>query len=241
MAKNQGSNKPNNTTPAAPAPDAPVLDQNKITDEARVADLALSFPDESVEGIKQVVTLLKEAYPNEDIDARLADFFKADPAAANTLTLTLPADLNEAVDVVLAQLKAAFNEPDVDVVLADRFKTEVTDTHAHREIILVTGFELAFPLDGLADDITQGLLAVQTALDTRSAPEGQTFPEALVGFQFPLTVLERYIQGVLHQGTRLEDVELVIADPATDTTLKTLNFTRLLQGLEATHFYLRFL
>lgn len=211
MAKNQGSNKPNNTTPAAPAPAAPavdqqnlqegvdgnVVDQNKITDEARVADLAFSFPNESVEGIKQVVTLLKEAYPNEDIDARLADFFKTEP--------------------------------------------EVTDTHVHREILLVTGFELSFPLDGLADNITEGLLAVQTALDNHVAPEGQAFPEELVGFQFPLAVLERYIQGVLHQNTRLEDVELVIADPATDPVLKTLNFQRLLQGLPPTHFYLRFL
>jgi hypothetical protein len=232
MAKNQGSNKPTTTAPAAAAP-AP-------EGQDTVKDLAISFPGESVEGIKQVVTLLKEAYPNEDIDARLADFFKADPAA-NTLTVTLPDDLNEAVDVVLGQLKAAFNEPDVDVVLADRFKTDVPDTHTPRDLVAVTGFELTFPLDALADNITEGLSAVQKALNEQRAPEGVVFPQALVGFQFPLAVLERYIQGTLLKERRLEDAELVFADPALDSHLKTLNFSRYLQGLEDTYFYLRFL
>ncbi|MBS4040115.1 MAG: hypothetical protein KGZ81_05900, partial [Flavobacteriales bacterium] len=60
-------------------------------------------------------------------------------------------------------------------------------------------------------------------------------------FQFPLTVLERYIQAVLLQERRLEDVELVFGDPSTDSHLRTLNFSRYLQGLADTFFYLRFL
>lgn len=214
MAKNQVSNKPNNTAPAAPAPVAPAVDQqnlqegadnnavdqSKITDEQRVTDLAISFPEEPVDGIKQALTLLKEAYPNEDIDARMVALFT--PAADTTA---------------------------------------VAENTERNDLILVTGFELAFPLDALADDIAAGMQAVQNALNARTAPEGETFPEGLIDFQFPLTALERYIQGVLHQGTRLEDAELVFADPAVDPTLRTLNFTRLLQGLEPTHFYLRFL
>lgn len=216
MAKpSNGNNKPNNTAPVVPASETQdagqqnlqegaagnAADQNNTADEARVTDLAFSFPDESVEGIKQVVTLLKEAYPNEDIDARLADFFKPEAGP---------------------------------VINEDNGNIDLGGTVAPH-------FELVFPMDHLADNITEGLLAVQTALDERRAPEGVTFPEELVGFQFPLTVLERYIQATLLQERRLEEVELVFADPDVDSHLKTLNFSRYLQGLDPTRFYLRFL
>jgi hypothetical protein len=218
MAKgNSGNSKPNTTAPAQAA-----VPENKGVQEGA---------DNNV--IDQ---------NNTGDQANLGDQFVV---PAGKVLITLPADVNEGITEFVGQLKAAYFDADVDALLTDRFKPEVDETinedRGSDDIVLVTGFELAFPLDALADDITQGLLAVQNALDTRSAPEGQTFPEALVGFQFPLTVLERYIQGVLHQGVRLEDVELVIADAEADSHLKTLNFSRLLQGLAPTHVYLRFL
>lgn len=168
---------------------------------------------------------------------------QANDNADGRLLITLPADLNDGITEVVAQLKAAYVGADVDQALADRFKTDpvFNESNVSRGDEAEAGYELAFPLDVLADNITEGLLAVQTALDDRRAPDGVFFPEGLIGFQFPVTVLERYIQAVLLQERRLEEVELVFADPATDSHLKTLNFSRYLQGLTDTHFYLRFL
>ena len=102
-------------------------------------------------------------------------------------------------------------------------------------------FELAFDLGSLAENLDYGLLTVQKAIDERVAPEGVEFPEWLVGYVLNGKVLERYVAGVNAKNIPLDEVELVIADPATDPTLKALNFSRYLQGLTDTHLYLRFL
>lgn len=233
MAKTSNSNKP---TPPAQVQEAAGKTQDKV------ADLAISFPGDVNEGINVVVDLLKEQYPDVDVDELLVHHFAlADAAPGSRLLITLPADLEEGITEVVAQLKAAYQGTDVDQALAARFAGEAEDeapvtTAGPTEPV----FELAFPLDHLADNITEGLLAVQTALDERRAPDGVFFPEGLIGFQFPLTVLERYIQATLLQERRLEEVELVFADPDVDSHLKTLNFSRYLQGLEPTCFYLRF-
>lgn len=235
MAKASGNNTNGKNTPPAQA-------QADIDAQGgKAADLAIVFPADANEGLTVAINLLKEQYPDVDVDELLAHHFAvANAAPGSRLLITLPADLEEGINEVVTQLKAAYQDADVDQALTDRFKGEVADTHTPKDILLIGGFELAFPLDHLADNITEGLLAIQTALDERRVPEGIVFPEALVGFQFPLTVLERYIQATLLQERRLEEVELVFADPAIDSHLKTLNFSRYLQGLEPTHFYLRF-
>jgi len=236
MAKPTSGN--NNSAPATAAAQEGV-DNN----QDRVADLAFSFPTDIGEGIQLVLGLLKEHYPDVDVDEALAHHFAVTNAVPGSrLLIVLPADLEDGITEVVTQLKAVYQGADVDLALADRFavEPELSDVAPAQLAPAEPVFELAFPLDHLADNITEGLLAIQTALDARRAPEGVVFPEALVGFQFPLTVLERYIQAVLLQERRLEEVELVIADPATDPHLKTLNFSRYLQGLDPTHFYLRF-
>lgn len=240
MAKNQGSNKPNNTPATAQTQDGADNSQDKV------ADLAIVFPPDANEGLGVAIGLLKEQYPDVDVDELLAHHFAlADAAPGSRLLITLPADLEEGITEVVAQLRAAYQDANVDLALAERFKLEdgpvINEDNGNIDVSPTPRFELAFPLGDLADNITEGLLAVQTALDERHAPEGVVFPEALVGFQFPLTVLERYIQATLLLEQRLEDVELVFADPVTDSHLKTLNFSRYCQGLTDTHFYLRFL
>lgn len=233
MAKPSNSN--NKPTPPTQAQEGANNTQDKV------ADLAIVFPADANEGLGVAIALLKEQYPDVDVDELLAHHFAvANAAPGSRLLITLPTDLEEGINEVVAQLKAAYQDADVDQALTDRFKGEVADTHTPQDILLIGGFELAFPLDHLADNITEGLLAVQTALDERRAPDGVFFPEGLIGFQFPLTVLERYIQATLLQERRLEEVELVFADPDIDSHLKTLNFSRYLQGLEPTCFYLRF-
>lgn len=239
MAKASRGNN-NNPTPAAQGNDGADNSQDKV------ADLAISFPGDVNEGIDVVIGLLKEHYPDVDVDELLVHHFTlADAAPGSRLLITLPTDLEEGISEVVTQLKAAYQGADVDLALAERFKPEagpvINEDNGNIDINQVPRFELAFPLDHLADNITEGLLAVQTALDERAAPEGVNFPEELVNFQFPLTVLERYIQAVLLQERRLEDVELVFGDPSTDSHLRTLNFSRYLQGLADTFFYLRFL
>lgn len=235
MAKASGNNNNGKNNPPAQAQADLDVQGNKV------ADLAIAFPGDANEGVNVVINLLKEQYPDVDVDELLTHHFAVATAAPGSrLLITLPADLEEGINEVVAQLKAAYQDADVDLALAERFKAEVSDTHTPKDILLVGGFELAFPLDHLADNITEGLLAIQTALDERRVPEGVVFPEALIGFQFPLTVLERYIQATLLQERRLEEVELVFADPTLDSHLKTLNFSRYLQGLDPTHFYLRF-
>lgn len=237
MAKASGNNNNGKNNPPAQAQAQADLD----VQGNKVADLAISFPADANEGLTVAINLLKEQYPDVDVDELLAHHFAVATAAPGSrLLITLPADLEEGINAVVTQLKAAYQDADVDLALAEHFKTEAPDTHTPKDILLVGGFELAFPLDHLADNITEGLLAIQTALDERRVPEGVVFPEALIGFQFPLTVLERYIQATLLQERRLEEVELVFADPTLDSHLKTLNFSRYLQGLDPTHFYLRF-
>lgn len=233
MAKPSNSNN-------KPTPPTQVQEGANNTQD-KVADLAIVFPADANEGLGVAIALLKEQYPDVDVDELLAHHFAvANAAPGSRLLITLPTDLEEGINEVVAQLKATYQDADVDQALTDRFKGEVADTHTPQDILLIGGFELAFPLDHLADNITEGLLAVQTALDERRAPDGVFFPEGLIGFQFPLTVLERYIQATLLQERRLEEVELVFADPDIDSHLKTLNFSRYLQGLEPTCFYLRF-
>jgi hypothetical protein len=162
--------------------------------------------------------------------------------ADGRLLITLPADINEGITEVVAQLRATYTEVDVDKVLAERFAPELTKENVTSDLVLgEPRYELAFPLDVLGDDMEKGVLAVQTALDERRAPENTFFPEGLIGYEFKLPVLDRYVKGVLLSEKRLEDAELVFADPETDPYLKVLNFQRFLQGLPATHIYLRFL
>lgn len=240
MAKASGNNNNGKNNPPAQAQADLDVQGNKV------ADLAISFPPDANEGLTVAINLLKDQYPDVDVDELLAHHFAVAAAGPGSrLLITLPADLEEGIAEIVTQLKAAYLDADVDQALADRFKSEsgpvINEDNGNIELESVKGFELAFPLDQLADNITEGLLAVQNALDERRAPEGQTFPEELVGFQFPLTVLERYIQATLLQERRLEEVELVFGDPQIDSHLKTLNFSRFLQGLDPTRFYLRFL
>ena len=231
--------KPSNSNNKPTPPAQPQEGANNTQD--KVADLAIVFPADANEGLGVAIALLKEQYPDVDVDELLAHHFAvANAIPGARLLIKLPADLEEGISEVVTQLRAVYQDANVDQALAARFAGEVADTHTPQDILLIGGFELAFPLDHLADNITEGLLAVQTALDERRAPDGVFFPEGLIGFQFPLTVLERYIQATLLQERRLEEVELVFADPDIDSHLKTLNFSRYLQGLEPTCFYLRF-
>lgn len=231
--------KPSNSNNKPTPPAQPQEGANNTQD--KVADLAIVFPADANEGLGVAIALLKEQYPDVDVDELLAHHFAvANAIPGARLLIKLPADLEEGISEVVTQLRAVYQDANVDQALAARFAGEVADTHTPQDILLTGGFELAFPLDHLADNITEGLLAVQTALDERRAPDGVFFPEGLIGFQFPLTVLERYIQATLLQERRLEEVELVFADPDIDSHLKTLNFSRYLQGLEPTCFYLRF-
>ncbi len=102
-------------------------------------------------------------------------------------------------------------------------------------------FNIIFAMDVLAEDVDEGVFSIQKALDDRFAPEGTQFPDILIGERFHKAVLERYIAGVRSLEVPLEETELVIADPETDPILKSLNFSRYLQGQPATWFYLRYL
>lgn len=232
--------KPSNSNNKPTPPAQPQEGANNTQD--KVADLAIVFPADANEGLGVAIALLKEQYPDVDVDELLAHHFAvANAIPGARLLIKLPADLEEGISEVVTQLRAVYQDANVDQALAARFAGEAEDeapvaTAGPAEPV----FELVFPLDHLADNITEGLLAVQTALDERRAPDGVFFPEGLIGFQFPLTVLERYIQATLLQERRLEEVELVFADPDIDSHLKTLNFSRYLQGLEPTCFYLRF-
>lgn len=231
-ASNNNTNKP---TPQAQAQEGADNTQDKV------ADLAIVFPTDANEGLTVAINLLKEQYPDVDVDELLAHHFAVTNALPGArLLITLPTDLEEGISEVVTQLKAVYPDVNVDQALAVRFAGEAEDEAPLPDLTTEPVFELAFPLDHLADNITEGLLAVQTALDERRTPAGVFFPEGLIGFQFPLTVLERYIQATLLQERRLEEVELVFADPDVDSHLKTLNFSRYLQGLEPTCFYLRF-
>lgn len=64
-----------------------------------------------------------------------------------------------------------------------------------------------------------------------AVPEG--FPEALVLEQ----AIARYIAQANTAGIPLEQIDVVVADPAADPVLKALNFMRALQGLGETVFY----
>jgi len=158
------------------------------------------------------------------------------------LAFSLPEDLTGGIDAVVALLRERYTDVDVDKALAAHFAPELTEENVASDMVLGDPiYQLAFPLDVLADDMAKGVLTVQTALDERRAPENTFFPEGLIGYEFNQAVLDRYTKGVLLMEKRLEEAELVFGDPETDPTLQALNFQRYLQGLPATHMYLRFL
>lgn len=99
------------------------------------------------------------------------------------------------------------------------------------------GFELAQNLGVLAEgiDIAYDNIAALLA----NADQEAGLPDVLLEFQLPKGVIERYIAHANEQELVLETLELVIADPATDRTLKAINFQRAMQGLKPTEFYLR--
>lgn len=160
-----------------------------------------------------------------------------DQGSEGTLSLTVPETLNEGVEQVIDWLRTSFQGQDVDAALAERFAPAPIEGTLESA---TPSFEIAFPLDVLAENIAEGLAAVQSALNERRAPEGTVFPDHLVGFEFQETVLDRYIRGAIYMNANLQETELVFADPEVDTTLKAINFQRMLQGLPTSFFYLRF-
>lgn len=110
-----------------------------------------------------------------------------------------------------------------------------------KQILLLGGFELAVRLGDLVKsdntvDITPLATKVVAAIEAGEVP---VFMQDLAQ-RLPVKAVEVYLKEVLRQGVDPSTVEFVIADPATDGTLKTLNFMRAIQGLAPTYFYPRF-
>mgnify|MGYP001024771440 CR=1 FL=1 len=100
-------------------------------------------------------------------------------------------------------------------------------------------FRAAQPLAVL---IIDGVVSVQPLIDSLTEllvdlplPDGVPTPEELaVSLVGPVT---RYIEQAKFQEADLDSIQFVIADPATDRILKSINFMRSMQGLGPTYIY----
>lgn len=104
-------------------------------------------------------------------------------------------------------------------------------------------FHVSLPLSELAllgeVDVKPLLDLVKEQVEELGHPELLPTLEVLEG-ALP-SVVRRYVEQANKSGILLEDVRFVIADPATDVFLKSINFLRSIQAFPPTSFYPDFL
>lgn len=105
-------------------------------------------------------------------------------------------------------------------------------------VLLLGGWELSFRFADLLTDAGVDVTIVDSAL--QAAKDAGELPAALMDVVIPHVSLQRYAAEIAVAGYDPELVSFVVADPAVDPTLRSLNFMRRMQGLGMTHFYPRF-
>lgn len=97
------------------------------------------------------------------------------------------------------------------------------------------GLPLSVLIVGGDVDIKPLLEALGAEIEVLGAPAGLPSLEELAT-SLP-TIVARYADNAKNKALSLEDIVFTVADPATDATLRTINFMRSIQGLGQTHIY----
>lgn len=119
------------------------------------------------------------------------------------------------------------------------------DALASPNILLVGGFEVSVRLSELLTEAGVDFTVLETTYTEafRAAveedPASVPMELPMDAGNLPFTAIKRYIEEAKAQGLDLANVAFVIADPAKDSTLQSINFMRSMIGQAPTYFYPR--